>query len=538
MPNTNGDAVRSRERLIFALVALAGALLIMRGLVQEPSFTDAYYHFNAAQRLVTGHGLTDAYLWVYIGAPESLPAPSHLYWMPLTSLIATSGMWLLNAPGDYAAAQFPFVLMLAGAAYVSFWLGERLGQTRRHAWLAGLMTLLGGFFMRFWGSTDVFAPYALIGSLCLVLVGLAVENRHGRRTYLLYALVGGLAGLGHLTRADGVLLLFVCWAAVLWPFYRSAQQREAELPLTQRLLAVLVITAAYTVVMLPWFLRNLEVVGTPLPVGGAQAIWLTEYNDMFSYPADAAPETLFENGPGLFLQSRWEAITNNLGTLVAVEGAVVLALPMLVGLWRRRASPFLRGFWIYALGLHLAMTLIFPYPGLRGGLFHSAAALVPWWMALGVAGLDDMVGWVARRRRHWKPRVAKRIFSVAALFFVAVLSIAVTLTRGTGSEMILMYDELAAVLPPDARVMSSDPAELYYHTGLGGVVLPNEAPPVIQQIARRYDIDYLVLELEVIDGQTVPVASAKLRSILTAPPDFLTEIDIDVPGTRLYAIES
>ena len=77
---------------------------------------------------------------------------------------------------------------------------------------------------------------------------------------------------------------------------------------------------------------------------------------------------------------------------------------MLVALWRRRRHAFLRGFWLYALGLHLAMTFIFPFSGYRGGLFHSAAALFPWWMALGVVGLDDVIDWIAQRRRQWKKR--------------------------------------------------------------------------------------------------------------------------------------
>src|SRR3970282_1555432 len=108
-------------------------------------------------------GLTDAYLWTYIAAPDSLPAPSHLYWMPFTSLTAAAGMALFNAPGDYGAAQFPFTLMFAAAACVGYWLGRRLGGTSRHAWITGLLVLFSGFFARFWGATDTFAPYALVG---------------------------------------------------------------------------------------------------------------------------------------------------------------------------------------------------------------------------------------------------------------------------------------------------------------------------------------------------------------------------------------
>ena len=524
-----------REQILFIVAAIIGALLITRGLNSAPGITDSFYHMNAANQLVNGRGLTDEYLWVYIGAPDQLPAPSHLYWMPLTSLTAAPGMWLLNAPGDYAAAQLPFALMLAGTAYVAFWLGQRFGGQRRHAWLAGLLTLTGGFFMRFWGMVETFAPYALVGSLCLLWMGLAIENAaRPRRSLVFWGLAGAMAGLGHLTRADGVLLLVAAWAVILWPFYRAAAARQADPSPGQRWLALVVVTAAYGLVMLPWFVRNLNVVGSPLPVGGAQGIWFTEYNDLFNYPPDASPQHLFADGIGLFLQTRFDALLSNLGTLVAVEGMIVMAPLMLLALWKRRAQPFLRGFWLYALGVHLAMTVIFPFPGVRGGLFHSAAALLPWWMALGIAGLDDGVDWIAQRRRHWKPQVAKRIFSAALVVCVLFLSLSSALPRRVTGQAPRLITALQAQLPASARVMINDPAQLYYFGGWGGVVLPNEEPPVILEIARQYDVGYLVLEG--VQGDQATAAPAKLASILTQPPDFLTEIEIDVAGARLYAI--
>ncbi|MBZ0302963.1 MAG: hypothetical protein K8J31_24670 [Anaerolineae bacterium] len=533
----NPPSIRRRERLVFAVLALAGAFLITRGLVGGPPMTDSFYHVNAANRLVTGEGLTDPYLWTYIGAPDRLPAPSHLYWMPLTSLIAALGMGLVNQPGSYAAAQWPFALTLAAAAFVAFWLGERFGGARRQAWLAGILTLVGGFFVRFWGATDTFAPYALFGSLGLVFIGLGIRRRTNRwQTGGLWLLAGVMAGLCHLTRADGVLLLIVAWAVILWPFYRVTAQRQADLSGLQRGVALAVVTVGYALVMLPWFVRNIQAVGSPLPVGGTQSIWFMEYNDLFNYPAAASPQSLLAEGPGLFLRSRWEAFASNLGTLVAVEGMIVLAPLMLVALWRRRADAFLRGFWLYALGLHLAMTLVFPFPGMRGGLFHSSAALLPWWMALGVTGLDDVVDWVARRRRHWNRGMAKIVFSGALAAFALLLSLSVGLPRRATGETPPLYTSLANRLPADARVMINDPAQLYYYTGLGGVVLPNAEPRVIPEIARRYDVDYLVLEAVTADGQTSLAASEKLASILTAPPAFLTEMTIDIPGVRLYAI--
>src|SRR5689334_2209510 len=314
------------------IVALMGAFLITHFFVAGPGYTDVFYHLNAANRLVTGQGLTDPYYWTYIGATNQLPAPSHLYWMPLTSLSAAAGMWLLNAPNSYSAAQFLFSLMFACLVLVGFWCGAYLCRTRRHMWVSGLVTLFSGFFVRFWGAIDTFVPYALAGSLSLVFLGLSNRVEVKPQRTLIYAALGGaFAGFAHLTRADGLLLLIVGWAAIFWSllFNRS----DKRMGFGRLLMQGVALTIGYLVVMLPWFIRNLNVIGTPMPLGGTQTIWFKSYDDLFNYPPLSTPVTLFANGIGDFVSSRWLALTNNLGTFIAVEGMIVMTPLMLVGLW-------------------------------------------------------------------------------------------------------------------------------------------------------------------------------------------------------------
>jgi 4-amino-4-deoxy-L-arabinose transferase-like glycosyltransferase len=465
--------ILSRQSTIFAIIALIIAFALTSGLATEPNYTDAYYHFNAAERLVNGDGLTDAYLWTYIGEPETLPAPSHLYWMPLTSLLTAFGMWLMDAP------QLMFTLMLAATACVAYWLGGNIGGKSRHMWVAGLLTLFAGFFARFWGMSDTFTPYALIGSLTLVCIGQGV--RYGGLRW--WALAGALTGLAHLTRVDGVLLLLIGWIAILWPSQKSISSKT-------RATNILIMMFAYLLLLMPWFVRNMDVSGTPLATGGIDSIWFTSYDDLFNYPPGASTDAFTIS---TFIESRWAALTNNLGTFVAVEGLIAMTPLMLAGLWIRRREPFLRGFWLYALALHVVMTLVFPFAGYRGGLLHSAAALVPWWAALGIAGLDDAVDWMAKRRRTWKPNTAKPVFSIALVILAIVMSLAIG-AKNRQQQTPPVYAQLADILPDDARVMINDPAELYYHTGLGGVVLPNEDPQIITEIAEKYDVTHLLIE--------------------------------------------
>jgi 4-amino-4-deoxy-L-arabinose transferase-like glycosyltransferase len=514
------------HRVVFAIIALMGALLITRCTVAQPSYTDSFYYFNAANRLVSGHGLTDAYLWNYFNAPNSLPAASHRYWMPLASLCAALGMWLLSAPGNFAAAQIPFALMYAALVYIGFWLGERLGGTRRHAWVAGLLTLFSGFFVRFWGETSTFAPYGLAGALCLLFLTssfFASEMWQNSRLQMFRFLLAGIcAGFGHLARADGILLLLVGFVVILW----SARHDKQPLRHTLRMAAGL--TIGYLLVMTPWFVRNLNEIGAPLPAGGLQGIWFREYNDIFSYPPDASPQTFFANGIGILFESRWTALQWNFARFIAEQGMLVLAPLLLIGLWRRWRE--LLAVTLYALGLFIVMTFVFPFPGMRGGLFHSAAALVPWWAALAVMGLDDAVDWIARQRKHWNAPTAKRIFSGGLVLIAIVLSLMVA--KPATTETPAMYLELQQILPPNARVMVNDPAALYYFTGFGGVVLPNEAPNVIPEIAQRYHVNYLLLEY--VDG--VPAVPQPLIFDPNTPPSFLVEIPLSTPNVRLYEI--
>jgi hypothetical protein len=84
--------------------------------------------------------------------------------------------------------------------------------------------------------------------------------------------------------------------------------------------------------------------------------------------------------------------------------------------------------------------------------------------------------------------------------------------------------------------MINDPAKLYYYTGMGGVVLPNEEPEIILEIARRYQVSYLLLEEVSDDRQTAGGAPSRLWPILTELPDFLEPVPLDSRNARLYAI--
>jgi hypothetical protein len=485
----SSSAITRRDVLLIALLALVVGV-ILSALIRHPGYTDAYYYFNAAKRLVQGQGLTDLAIWSYIGLPaaSALPAPSHLYWMPLTSFIAAAGM--IVAP-TFDAAQIAFVPFYVALVIVAAWLGAVIGGSRRSAWLSALVMLASGYFMPFWFTSDAFAVYGVVGSLALIAIG------QGRKTGSprWFALAGMCIGFAHLARNDGVLQLPILILVALWPGHSL---RNAAIGIG---LAVV----GYLLIMTPWFLRNLSVIGAPLPIGGFQAAWMREYNELFNYPAVIDVRGFLAWELPNIVRSRLDALISNSQTFVAVEGVIVLAPFMLIGLWRRRMNPLLSGFWLYALALHAAMTLIFPLPGVRGGLFHSAAALMPFWAALGIAGFEDVLAWAAKRRR-WSLRQARLFFTAVLMLwligFSAVLFAGqVTRWNDAGAQF-----QVARVYSREP-IMINDPAAYHYFTGGQAVVLPNAPVERLPDIFERFGVSVLVVD----ENIPAPLQSLWLR---------------------------
>src|SRR5262245_60455010 len=104
---------------------------------------DATYSYVNALNLATGRGFVEDFVWNYLSNPGLPPQPSHLYWMPLTSILASMG--LVIGGMSYRAAQIPFVLLSAALAPLSYSIARIVSTRRGVAWLAGLLAIFSGF---------------------------------------------------------------------------------------------------------------------------------------------------------------------------------------------------------------------------------------------------------------------------------------------------------------------------------------------------------------------------------------------------------
>lgn len=489
----------------------------------QPGSMDAAYYYVTAVNLAEGRGFVEDFIWNYLDDPAGLPRPSHLYWMPGGTILAWIG--LVVGGVSFRAAQGAYVVASALLAPIAYEVAVRgvmgpgeealenkaAGSSRRYGWVAGLLAIFSGFYAIFWATTDNFTPFALAGSLCLIAAWRGSISRR-RWPWPWWLVAGGLAGIGHLTRADGLLLLI---AIIIWRILAVRQLLNRQ-SLISKLLPLIPLLLGYLLITAPWFWRNYQLVGAPLPTAGAQTMWLPSYNALFSYGRDLSPAAYLAQGWGPIVQAKLNVAGTNLVQVIASMGMIFLAPLAAIGWWRWRRCGLFQLAGLYGLLLYLVMTLIFTFPGLRGGLFHSGAALLPFIYAASVAGLDAIIDWVAARRAAWNPNLAKTVYSAG------LVGLALVVTGFAYSQRVLLNDRWSQTdraYPAVARwveqqgsgevVMIGNPPAYRYHGGGLSVIVPNEPVEVTLAVADRYGARFLVL-----DRNTPP----PLREHYTARP--------------------
>jgi hypothetical protein len=473
--------------------------------LQQPGYTDAYYYAVGARQLAGGQGFAEPFIWNYLDPPAGVPHPGYVYWMPLTAILGWLGLAI--GGGSFRAMQIPFVLLSAILPVLAYGLAWDLTGKRKHALLAGLLAVFPGFYAHVLVLPDNFTPFALAGSLCLWAAGRGL--RDGRPAW--FGLAGLAAGLSHLARADGLLLLGVALlagilAASKRPNGCVAQPNLNTAPSTSRwrnlAMAIGLLGAGYLLVMGPWFVRNWREIGTPLSSAGTRTLFLTDYDDLFRYGQPPTLAGYLAWGWSVILRSKGQALLLNLQRLW-VEGLLIVLLPLAAaGLWRLRHQRLLWPFVVYLPLLFLVMTFAFTFPGVRGGLYHSGAALLPFFFAVTGPGLEALLQGAARRWRRWQVRQSWTVFS-AALVIVAILLTLFAMGRagvldGTWNSQDRAYDQidewLAAAGAADAVVMVGDAPGFTWHTDHLSIAVPNNPLETVVAVAERYGARYVVLD--------------------------------------------
>ena len=502
----------------FDLIILLAIALIVRITIAiiatGPGYPDAAYYFDVAKNLVSGHGFTEDFIITYLTPASSVVHPSNFFWMPLTSIVIAPFLALFGT--SWRVAQIPIVLLSASLPLFAYWIGWDIFRSRRYAFAIGFFTLLGGsLYPSYFAVTDSFALYSWVSLLALVGMYQGWRGHHWR-----FVLAGIAIGLAHLTRADGVLLLGV--GGLVWlcsqqksnrsgkPFWKSDSHTQLS-PIPWQALVGMI--CCYLLTMTPWFLRNIALVGSPLPLGATTTIWLTSFSESFSFHQAISPQTYFAWGLSNILSSKLEALGENFILLSAV---LYIPIPFaLLGMWIERKRAELLPFLIYLLLLYSILSLVFTFPSTTGMFFHSLTAVLPLMHAWSLIGMDATIAYVSWRfgKAYKNARFSLTIppkngdlFYLAIVMTAAVIVLGETVyTTSAGWDYNdLLYQKVGKVVASDYRehdelhaplqpvVMVAEAADYYYATGQHAVLLPTQGLPTILEAARTFSVSYIL----------------------------------------------
>ncbi|MFZ5877923.1 MAG: hypothetical protein ACOY0R_00995 [Chloroflexota bacterium] len=467
-----------------------------------PGYLDADYYFLGGVQLAQGKGFTEPYLWNYLDDPQGLPHPSHGYWMPLASLVSALGMWLTGQQ-TYAAGRLFFILIAALVSPLTAALSMKFFRNPAFAWTSGLLAVFPGFHLPFLPVTDNYGILMVLGGLYFLLAD------RPRPWFWL----GLLSGLMSLARSDGLLWLGLTFLYALW------RVRDEKGSFRDLLRYAALGFVGFLLVMGPWYARNLVVFGAPMSPAGSRALWLTVYDETFIYPASQLTmQSWLDSGWQAILKVRWWAFTNNIQTVFAAQGHIVVFPFILGGMWLLRRDRRVQLGGLAWAALFLVMTLVFPFAGVRGSFFHAGAALQPLFFILAPHALEEVVAWARSRGRF--THQAFVVFRIVLVQVLVMLSLWVVWERVFHlgwEEGELSYPAVEQYLvergaAPDEPVIVLSAPGYYLMTGRPAYAQPYGDVQTLLDVAERYDIHYFAFEAQ---GKLKP-----LRDLYDHPETF------------------
>jgi hypothetical protein len=272
------------------------------------------------------------------------------------------------------------------------------------------------------------------------------------------------------------------------------------------------------------------VFGSISPSTGAGILWLRSFAELNSVTAPRTLAAFLSQPLGDLIASRVGGFLAAGGIYLALVCAVFLAPFAAIGWWRWRRSVETGPWLVAAVVLLIVSGLLFAIHVPNGMFLHASVALAPTTYWLAMEGLVAVAGWMAARGRDLDAGRLARVLAAGVLaVVVAGSALAADAVSGGWQRSLAQRQQLSAAIvqlaAPGDRLMSIDSATFEYLTGHGGIVIPNDPLPVIEQAGRAYGVRWLILER---DG-TVPALAPLLDG--AAPPAWLGPPAFVLPGT-------
>ena len=458
-----------------------------------PGYMDADYYFAGGAELVKGNGFNEPYIWNYLDDPQGLPHPSHTYWMPLASIVSAFGMWVTGQI-TYAGGRFPFILLSACVPLLTANLAFDISRNRLLAIISGLLSIFSLYYAPFMPVPDNYAIFMLLGGVFLLLAP--------RQQKWIPLVLGALAGFMTLARSDGLLWFGLAGLTIMWKSVtkdddtRNSFKEWVTLIVPAGLLALF----GYFIVMGGWHYRSFTLFDSFMTPGGGRLLWLQNYNQTFSYPAESITrEGFLKTGWDAAWNVRLKALGENAGNAFAAQGGIFLFPFILIGLWELRKELRTKIAVTGWLILFCIMTFIFPFAGARGSFFHSGAAFQPLWWVAAPIGLNVVIAF-ARKRGLFADNayvVFQGMLVILAMFMTYYLVDLRVLGEWVSEDGVYASVEevfLENGISPDVGVIVRNPPGYFISSGRPAIALPYGDESVILQVAERYGAGLLVLE--------------------------------------------
>jgi hypothetical protein len=466
-----------------------GALVLRLALapsVRLPGIADPNHYYNLGRRLATGHGFTIDYIWQFNNPPNTITHPED-YWMPLTGTVVAASMKVFGV--SVKAAILPSILIGALALpLLAYWAARQMRCTEATSLFAAAAAAVLPEFVMNSLRTDTTLLSAVFVDLTILTLTHAV--RHGSLGW--FAVLGVFCGLAYLVRSDGALLIPMLFVTLLvyarWgrPYVQGLNWHHA---LLAPVLAVLV--------ALPWLIRNVRETGSLTTPKLGYMFFLTDYREHYVYSTKLSLNTLLESqSPAQLIGKRLFEMAASVKLMyttldvflpVAVAGGLIL----LVVTRDRERLLILAPTLILLGGFFFFYTVLVPFKSQGGSFKKTYLALIPLLLPLAGYALERAI-------------TDRRLLSGTMLLAIGFMSAnAVELTRADISFASHYLDEMQKVVDvvralPDTNgdgeiVLMDQDQFIMGFLGLRSVVIPMESRDVVLEVARRYQVDYLMM---------------------------------------------
>ena len=477
---TIGPYLPSRKYLPIVIVAVLLIALAIRLIfaltAQHPGHGDQAFYLTLAENLADGRGFEVDYIWNYLSQPENIPCFSNDYWMPLTAVIISLSLSIFGK--SLIIALLPSILFGLTLSVIAYFIGKTYLSSRFVIYYSSAVVLFIPALFKYSLLTDSTIFYAVFVSLSLLFTTKGMK----KPGYFLLSAI--CACLAHLTRQDGVLLVPILIFAMLISPYR--RKTKYMILVTSMVL--------YVIILLPLLIGNYKTFGALFPPGPFKTIFLTEYEDIYSYSKELSLRTYLAWGLPNILLSKIKIGLYNIKTLFELSGYFICIFAF-VGIFetvisRDKKRQIYFPFLLYLLLLYFFYSLIATFPSSYGGFYRSAMSLIPFFL---VISMDTI----------WRHIPSKQtVFLIVILITTVFMANSIYSARKmiiTNSKINQQLTQLKDVLQNDIKadseavIMTRGPWEVFYTTGYKTIQIPNENIDTIYEVALKYGADYLLL---------------------------------------------